>query len=285
MITRTQFPHYPEHVPDELKRGRYWVCCDPEKVPLVAFESKRASSTDPATWRSYADCLNAWRAHPDRYCGLGRVIVAGDPYVGVDVDDERDPLTGKLSPRAVAFLALLESYSEVSPSGTGFKTWVRADLARSFVKDSLEVYRGSRFFTITGQILVQAPLTIEPRTPEVQALVEREFPEAPPAGRELGPYDGPELELGEFLENVHVFGSRPDGLGTKLQIRCPWISEHTGPTQAGRDGGTYIGQMRNGSLWFRCWHAHCTHRGWTEFRQYVRLEARRLELIREGAYE
>jgi putative DNA primase/helicase len=55
-------------------------------VPYQA-NGERASSTDPATWRSYAEVCQVWREHPDRYSGIGYVFSAEDPYCGVDLDN------------------------------------------------------------------------------------------------------------------------------------------------------------------------------------------------------
>src|SRR5215218_3188925 len=264
MVHPKQFPHYPEHVPDELKEGRFWVCCDSEKVPLTAWETYRASSTDPRTWRYYDEATAAFRAHPERYAGVGRVITEGDPYVGVDLDDVRDPTTRELSSEATAILTSLDSYSEVSPSGRGVKVWVRARLDRSYAKTGLEIYQRGRYFTLTGQFLPQFPMTIEPRPDEVLSFVEREF-ESTASPRSKKPYDGPRVALVEYLENVEVLYEVPDGAGVKFRIRCPWITDHT----ADADTGTYIGQREDGGLWFWCWHAHCAARGWTAFRRKV----------------
>src|SRR5215211_5147015 len=92
-----QFPFYPDHIPRELRSGRYWVCCDRDKVPLVPFERFGASSTNPATWREFDEAAAALEAYPSRYAGVGRVIAHGDPYVGVDLDGVRDPDTRKIS--------------------------------------------------------------------------------------------------------------------------------------------------------------------------------------------
>src|SRR5215211_6978583 len=151
------FPHYPDLVPEELKEGDFWVCCNSEKAPLVANVSGRkryASSTNPETWASYPRGLEAFET--GRYAGVGRVITDDDPYIGVDLDGVRDPLTGSLSSWAREVLRLLDSYSEVSPSGTGVKVWLKGSgLKHSMVKPGLEVYRSGRYFTVTGQMLPQ----------------------------------------------------------------------------------------------------------------------------------
>jgi hypothetical protein len=80
------------------------------------------------------------------------------------------------------------------------------------------------------------------------------------------PYDGPGVELAEFLGGVEVLSEAADGLGYKLAIVCPWVSEHTG----GDRSGTRVGQRENGALWFHCDHAHCHGRTWTDFKLAVR---------------
>jgi hypothetical protein len=280
MIHPKQFPYYPEHVPKELKTGRFWVCCDADKVPLVAWETYRASSTNPDTWRHYDEVTSAFRARPERYSGVGRVITDRDDYVGIDLDDVRDPDTRELlSPEAIGILVSLDSYSEVSPSGRGVKVWVKARLDRSYVKPGLEIYQRGRYFTVTGQFLPRFPLAILDRQHEVEALIERQFPTTPRRAPTEA-YDGPQVALVEYLDTIEVLGEVPDGTGVKFRIRCPWISEHG----AGAATGTYIGQRHDGGLWFQCWHAHWSSRGWVEFRQAVRLRAKKLTLIKKGTY-
>jgi len=275
-------------VPEELKQGRFWVCCDAGKIPLVAGERYRASSTDPATWRPYDEAVAALGAYPQRYAGVGRVIRDEDPYVGVDLDGVRSPDTGELSSWATEILEALDSYSEVSPSGEGVKVWLRGSLNRSYIKPGLEVYQRGRYFTATGQFLSQYPASIQERQAAVEELVEREFP-ANARQRQKTSFKqaslakpGEGIALVEFLDGVHVVGEEvPDGLGVKFRISCPWAHEHSTDDET----GTYLGQRADGGLWFQCWHAHCANRGWTEFRQAVRLATKKLKLIEKGVYE
>src|SRR5215211_4597345 len=159
MITNTplRFEHHEENVPAELKEAEQWVCCDEEKVPLVAAASGAvyaASSTAPDTWRDYETALTAWRGNEWSFTGLGRVIRAEEEYVGVDLDKCLDPESGELSPWAVTILERLDSYSEISPSGTGVKVWVKApNSTRAHVKPGLEIYPRGRYFTVTGRVL------------------------------------------------------------------------------------------------------------------------------------
>jgi hypothetical protein len=260
MVYPKRFPFYPECVPKELKTGKFWVCCNADKAPMVASLGKTygASSTDPRTWRTYEEAVAAFEAHPERYAGVGRVIAHEDPYVGIDLDDVRDP-SGITSP-AREVLETLDSYSEISPSGTGIKVWVRARLERSYVKPGLEVYQRGRYFATTGQLLPQFSAWIEDRQQELEAIVKREFPARVPQGSRAKEYDGPEIDLTDYLSWVEVFSEVHDGQGIKFAIRCPWADEHTNGVT-----GTYLGQRYNGATWFYCHHAHCAGRGWREF--------------------
>lgn len=263
----SRFPLYPEYIPEELKSGVVWVCSDRDKAPLIA--GKRpplpfASSTDPETWRDFDVALHSFEA--EHSWGLGRVITS--PYAGVDLDKCRNPETGWITPWARQIAERLDSYTEVSPSLTGIKIWVRAKLAHSQKRAGLEIYRGAQYFTTTGMLLPQFPLTVEPRQAELEAIVAEEFP--PREKPNPGPYDGPReaLDLGEIIENtgVSVIAERQDQTAfLKYQIFCPWISEHTKAPET----GTYVGQYEDGALFFKCHHVHCSLRGWSEFREKV----------------
>jgi hypothetical protein len=253
------------------------------KVPKIAGTSRNASSADPKTWRSFAECVKAAKRRPGFYAGVGFVFTKADPFVGVDLDDVRNPATGTLSERAADVVSLLASYAEVSPSGTGVKVWVRAQLERAKKKPGVEIYPHGRFFAVTGQMLAGTRSRVEERQAELDTLVREEFPkpEEPPRH----PYEGPpgeRIELAEILEagGVGVMREIPDGTAEKVySIVCPWVHEHGG----GDKSGTRVGQYSDGALWFRCEHAHCACRGWDEFREYIkptprmgRSKARRL---------
>jgi putative DNA primase/helicase len=147
-------PFYLKHIPRELKDDA-WVCCDQEKVPHILLATgrlRRVSSTDPETWRSYEEAEAALAT--GRYWDIGRMITAQGPNLGVDLDGCRDPKTRRLVPWAWSIAERLHSYTEVSPSLIGIKTWVKADVAQSKMRASLEIYSGFRYVTTTGALLV-----------------------------------------------------------------------------------------------------------------------------------
>ncbi len=114
--------------------------------------------------------------------------------------------------------------------------------------------------------------------PEVMDQAIPGLPELPAPGISK-PYDGPELELAEFLSGVEVLGEVADGLGKKLAVVCPWVVEHSG----GDRSGTYVGQRVGGGLWFCCRHEHCQGRTWRDFKREVRPVRRyTFSLARKG---
>jgi hypothetical protein len=254
-------------LPEELRIGVNHVNWRYEghpqtKVLKIAGTLRNASSTNQRTWRTLRECIEAMKRHPNRYAGVGRVIAREDPYVGVDLDDVRNPESGKLSSRAAEVVRQLDSYAEVSPSETGVKLWVRAELIRAYKKPGLEVYPHGRYFTLTGWMLSHSLPTVEERQNELETLVREEFTEA--EKKPSRPYEGvpgERIELVEFLSaaGVEVLGKIPDGSAELVfRIACPWMREHTGGDQSGPRAGQYP----NGALFFHCEHAHCAYRGW-----------------------
>lgn len=167
----------PENVPDELKALSQWVdwrydLTDKDewaKVPYRCVGPYKASTTDPSSWGGFSAAAQRYLDDPSgNWAGVGFVFSDGDPYVGVDLDDCRDPETGRISDRAWEIVRALGSYTEVSPSGSGVKVILKAkkpgtkctfkvgtaDLGK------VEVYDHARFFAITGHLIEDAPCEI-----------------------------------------------------------------------------------------------------------------------------
>ena len=111
-------------VPTELRDLPHWVCWrwaqrdgKQTKVPIDPNGGRHAKVNDPATW---ASCEVALEAQTGLTCdGVGFVFVKGDGIVFIDFDHCRDPQTGGIAPAAAEAVRSLDSYTEVSPSGTG----------------------------------------------------------------------------------------------------------------------------------------------------------------------
>jgi hypothetical protein len=173
-------------IPESLKSLRRWVCWrwtargnKWDKPPLQC-DGHLASSTDPNTWTDYTSALEAHRA--GHFDGIG--IVLGDlgdarNLAGVDLDDCRDPLSGDYSEFASYILARLDTYAELSPSGTGLKLLLYGRLPRSKTdhERGVELYAiHGRYFTVTGQRLPGCPSEIRDRQDALTQLHAELFP-------------------------------------------------------------------------------------------------------------
>jgi KaiC/GvpD/RAD55 family RecA-like ATPase len=93
------------------------------------------------------------------------------PYVGVDLDHCRNADTGEIEQWASDMVAHLDSYTEVSLSGTGLHIIVKGTLPPGRRRcGGIEMYDGGRYFTMSGRHVEGSPLTIEDRTGELAEI-------------------------------------------------------------------------------------------------------------------
>ena len=144
-------------IPAVLQETAQWVCWrvedrdgHPTKVPLDPVTGQYASVAEPVTWHALETALAQYHRDAD-VDGIGFVFTADDPYVGVDLDDCRDPETGAVEDWAAEIIQRLASYTEVSPSGTGVHIITRGTApAKGNRRGNLEMYDRDRYFTVTG---------------------------------------------------------------------------------------------------------------------------------------
>jgi primase-polymerase (primpol)-like protein len=164
-------------VPDSLAEIDQWLLWRRErgtKVPYMP-SGKRASSTDPATWCTYLEALEAWRKRTQYWAGIGFVFHEADPFIGIDLDDSLDA-QGNVKPWARGIVErFADTYTEISPSGCGLKIWARgaipANLGKAPIGDGgIEMYDHARYFAVTGRAFRGAPLEVEDHAADVTAL-------------------------------------------------------------------------------------------------------------------
>jgi len=80
--------------------------------------------------------------------------------IGIDIDDCRDPESGVIDEPVRALLSDVDTYVEVSPSGTGLRVFVlgESDLSKGTVAElpgeaHVEMYDTGRYLTVTGHRL------------------------------------------------------------------------------------------------------------------------------------
>lgn len=159
-------------IPDELKDVNQWILWkmiqrDGKEVKLPwSVYDKPASSTDPNTWSSF-ECA-VMRYDERQHAGVGFVFAPGDGFAGVDLDACRHPITGVIAQWAQDWIDRSDSYTEVSPSATGVKIWLRSDMSLpkgrnikieqppmlpTGKKPGIEIYTQGRYFAVTGHVI------------------------------------------------------------------------------------------------------------------------------------
>lgn len=195
---KPQLPACLEHHRDKRRFALWDLNRNSPKRPFQCSESNPvpASSADPDTWGTYSEAMKAVEAHA---CGFGLMlgVVEGDDFdvVALDLDDCRDPETGKLVPWADKLVRRAASYTEVTPSGAGLRILGTCPQSLSLQKTlprpdggKVEVFaHGNRFITVTGEKLNDAPDELADISGLIQAFMdEAANTETPPTA---APYD------------------------------------------------------------------------------------------------
>ena len=166
----------PEAIPETLRERDQWVCWreeerdgKPTKIPVTPGAGGFASSIESETWASFEAALEYTETeHAD---GVGFVFTDDDPIVGVDLDDCRDPETGDVDDAALDIIERLDSYTEVSPSGTGYHVLLTSELPEGRNRrGSVELYNTARFFTVTGDHVERTPTRVARRQDALRAI-------------------------------------------------------------------------------------------------------------------
>ncbi|MER1998929.1 MAG: hypothetical protein ABS882_04070, partial [Lysinibacillus sp.] len=179
------------NIPLELQERNQWVVYEQAAVTTdkgeVVFKKYPLQTNDDM---ANVNCKNTWNSFENvlatkdtyKYDGIGFVFNENDPYVGIDFDNCIDG-DGQLDPQVAAIVECINSYTELSPSGTGIHIIVKADITDFIVgkgmnkKDAIcEIYYSSRYFTMTGKVLFNH-LHIKEATEHVKTLIEIHYPE------------------------------------------------------------------------------------------------------------
>jgi len=165
-----------EAIPETLRERDQWVCWreeerdgKPTKIPVTPGAGGFASATESETWASFEAALDY--TETEYADGVGFVFTDDDPIVGVDLDDCRDPETDDVDDAALDIIARLDSYTEVSPSGTGYHVLVTGTLPDGRNRrGSVELYDTARFFTVTGDHVDRTPTRVARRQDALTAI-------------------------------------------------------------------------------------------------------------------
>ncbi|MFD1569543.1 hypothetical protein [Halorubrum laminariae] len=167
---------------EDLKTRPQWVCWKFEerndkttKIPVDPHTGQYASSSDPDTWGTFDLVREHNQSNPETD-GIGVVFGDDDFIAGIDLDNVRDPDTGALEPWAQDVIDALDSYTEISPSGTGVHILLYGMLPSDgrtrahqestlepFDTSEIEMYDSGRFFTVTFDHITSTPTDLNHR--------------------------------------------------------------------------------------------------------------------------
>ena len=146
------------------------------KVPYQV-NGKKAESTNPDTWASFENVINAFERSPNNFNGIGFVFSEDSGIMGLDFDHVRDPVSGEWNAEALDEITRLDSYAEMSPSGTGAHVICIAEIpGKRRRAGPREMYESGRYFTVTGNKIEGTNQAVRTAQTEVTDLYNKWFP-------------------------------------------------------------------------------------------------------------
>jgi hypothetical protein len=221
---------------------------------------------DPSSWATFDDAREASAALAD-VAGIGVVLTAAARISCIDLD--RVLVGGELDVRAETIVERCDSWTEISPSGTGLHIFVRGTVPAAIKGEQIEIYSTDRYIAMTGHRWPGTPSDVRDAQRYLEALYttahENDSPRRPYQGPKTPPPDDLAGAVSARLEAWGVPVARlkrwQDGFLAELEA-CPWAGEHTtGPS------GSAVMIRASGAYDFTCLHAHCAGRRWREFRE------------------
>ncbi len=173
-----------ENIPLEMRAIPHWIVWrleyrvdgngnidtsrKPTKVPYQPWPGgKKAASNRKSEWGTFEQACAAPRSlvgpcDPNLsvaetgFSGVGYMFHGDDEFTGIDLDDTHGDV--EAYQRQLKIFREFDSYSELSPSGTGLHIIVKGKLPFGRRRSFIEVYSSERFFTMTGNVQHAAPI-------------------------------------------------------------------------------------------------------------------------------
>ena len=236
-------------------RWHWWILKDNQKKPrAVRWPDVDCDATVSRNWCSWETLRSTTctLSGPGFACGK----VDKDLTVSlIDLDNCRDPHTGIIQEWAWKIIRWVNSYTEVSPSGTGIHIFVIGALPPDAKKQQkvykLEIYDRKRFSTVTGHRVEGTPDDLQPREKELCELYA-------------------EQQCGHYIKLARLFGLYlRHRNSTTVDIICPWAEEHSGT-----DGPTDAAFRLEGDkvTGFHCFHASHQQKTITDVRRLLKIQ-------------
>lgn len=191
-------PVIAENIPEHFKSRNRWFLWIREKrdgrwskVPVVFDRNRkrwrRCRINLPSDWLDFDTAMELHRHFaPWSFTGLGYWFSEDETHGFIDLDDAL--IDGKLTPWAEQIVDQFNSYTEISPSGTGVKIFAQmrkpGDRCHSREKKGIEFYDKRKYAAFTGNIWPGSPKDAEHRQAEAEALYLWMFPDDTPEARQ-----------------------------------------------------------------------------------------------------
>ena len=134
---------------EELKQYPQWVSWNDKKVPVNPHNGRFASVGDPSSWGKY----DMVRGNTHR----GFVLTKDDPFTCIDLDRCVEA-HGRILSQTTKILMYFQSYTEMSPSGTGLDVWVKGKMPGAIKRKEFEFYTQDRYMTVTFDPIFNCPV-------------------------------------------------------------------------------------------------------------------------------
>lgn len=209
-----------KNIPSELQSKKQWVLWeagqseDTGKVKKYPYQltGEFASVANAVTWTSFNKAVEVRES--EEYEGIGYVFADADSYIGIDFDKCIDE-NGHLNSTVLAIVERLNSYTEVSPSGTGIHVIAKGDISdfisgTGMKRDGVvcEIYTTRRYFTMTGNVILDKN-EINDGEKVVKELVKEYYPEKLKSHVENAPQNNyPPLNVSKQRVLKKMFGSK-----------------------------------------------------------------------------
>lgn len=166
-----------DKIPAELAQRQQWVLWRFEwdekrsawlKVPYYVGGGRRSGDQGSDRDRQRLATLPVVRTafqrkegQPDAWSGIGFGFLPGDGLIGIDLDKHVDRETGAMSDRCKKIIAAFNTFTEISPSGTGVHLYLQGHTHTA--KDNgigVEMFCEKQYFTVTGRHVDGTPLEV-----------------------------------------------------------------------------------------------------------------------------
>jgi hypothetical protein len=200
------------------------------KVPRQP-NGKHADPTDPLTWTAFETVVRALsdsQVPGGPFSGIGFAL--GDGWTGADLDSCRDPETGEIQASSRDIISTINSYTEISPTGTGAKIFAYGTLPPGRRKSrggDVELYDAVRYFAVTGIHLEGTPRSVQERTAQLADVHARYVVDE--KRYDLDQRTGSKLQDDDLLERAR---RARDGLAFSQLFEGQWVGSYESQSAA-----------------------------------------------------